>query len=101
MANKGDYKEIGAANTFTDWVNVMDSASDFNFLTAIGGTWAGTVTVQLKREGEADSTAWDVKTYTANDVEKGSLGAGGLVVRAGFKTGEYTSGTANILVKSQ
>ena len=92
--------DLSAQNTFSDWVTVYETKGGYTFLAAISGTWAGTVTVQAKKPGEADSTAVDVDTYTANSVQTGNIGTGGMVVRAGFKTGEYTSGTATVLVKS-
>lgn len=90
----GTKKAIAAADTYTDWVDVPVINGNSTFNLVISGTWAGTASVQQKRSGEGDATAVTIKTYTANDAEKGDLGSGGLSVRAGFESGNYTSGTA-------
>ena len=93
--------DLSAADTYSDWVDVTNvNGVGYTFLASSSGTWAGTLTVQYKKPGEADSTAVDIEAFTANFVKKGDLGAGGLVARVGFKTGEYTSGTASVIIKS-
>jgi len=68
----------------------------------ISGTWAGTITVQ-KRHGHGSSQAdivwsseFDVEAYTANTVKLIEDHSTTTQYRAGFKTGEYTSGTASV-----
>lgn len=82
---------ISAQNTFTPWVALL---GEFNL--SISGTWAGTVTIQRTFDG--GTTVLDVNTYTANIEDRGSEphGHGYTLYRVGIKTGQYTSGTANV-----
>lgn len=84
---------ISAQNTFTPWVALL---GDFNL--SISGTWVGTVTIQRSFDG--GTTALDVENYIANAEDRGSepRGQGYVLYRAGFKTGAYTSGTANVRI---
>jgi hypothetical protein len=96
-----------AQNTFTDWIKPkpqkalgQDSLGYLDLV--ISGTWAGTLTVQ-KRHGHGNHTddiTWtsefDVEDFTANTaklIEDHSVTA---QYRVGFKTGNYTSGTAEV-----
>lgn len=82
---------IAAANTFTSGVVVF---GPFNL--SISGSWVGTVTLQRSFD---NGTTWvDVGTYTANIEDVGDEPEEGVAYRAGFKTGEYTSGTAEIRI---
>ena len=81
-------KSIGAQNTFTDKIRLN---ADFNV--SISGTWAGTVTLQRSFNGGAFV---DVETFTANAEQTGKEVEGGIDYRIGIKTGEYTSGTAEV-----
>lgn len=83
--------DISAQNTFTP-STLVNGESDFDVI--ISGTFTATVVVQVSR----DKTTWyDVKTYTAPTVETGDLGST-WYVRAGVKTGGYTSGTATVAI---
>ena len=82
---------ISAQNTFTAPVVLLGG-----FSLSISGTWAGTVTIQ--RSFDEGSTWLDVQTYTANIEDTGSEPRGNTVYRVGIKTGNYTSGTANVRI---
>jgi len=79
--------ELTAQDTYTPAISVFGA---FNF--SASGTWAGTVTIQ--RSFDSGATWQDVETYTANIEVPGSEPELNVVYRAGFKAGEYTSGTA-------
>lgn len=82
-------KTLSAENTFTDAVHII---GDFNL--SISGTFAGTITVQRSTDG----TTWrDVDTFTAPAEEVGYDPMKNFY-RAGFKTAQYTSGSATILL---
>jgi hypothetical protein len=82
-------KTLSAQNTFTDPVFII---GDFNL--SISGTFSGTVTVQRSTDG----TTWrDVDTWTI-PVEEVGYDPMKNFYRAGFKTGQYTSGSATILL---
>jgi len=82
---------LSAANTWTDPVPIL---GPFNL--SLSGTWAGTITLQRTFDG---GTTWrDVATYTANIEDAGHEPELGVLYRAGFKTGEYTSGTAIVRI---
>jgi hypothetical protein len=82
-------KTISAADSFTDAVHII---GDFNL--SISGTFSATVTVQRSTDG----TTWrDVDTFTAPSEEVGYDPMKNFY-RAGIKTGDYTSGSATILL---
>jgi hypothetical protein len=82
-------KTISAADSFTDAVHII---GDFNL--SISGTFSATVTVQRSTDG----TTWrDVDTFTASTEEVGYDPMKNFY-RAGIKTGDYTSGSATILL---
>jgi len=77
-------------NTFTDWI-VLEGA--FNL--QIDGAFDGTITVQRKFSKGA-TTAYDVASgvFTSPGDYLGNAGdEANVQYRAGFKTGEYTSGS--------
>lgn len=76
-----------AQNTFTGQIVL---SKGFNL--SVSGTWAGTITVQ--RSFDDGVTFVDVEAFTANTERVGDEPELNIVYRAGFKTGEYTSGTA-------
>ena len=81
------YKEIGAQNIFSDPIYI---ANDSKVTLTLGGTFVGTVTLQVKTIREGSS--WiDVDTQTGTG--RWNLDSGGDMWRFGVKTGEYTSGT--------
>lgn len=76
--------------------NTFSVVHDFAFVNpkfnlSISGTWAGTLTLQRRLDG----TNWrDVNTYQQNiETEIPTVGDD-VRWRIGFKTGDYTSGTA-------
>jgi hypothetical protein len=82
-------KTISTADSFTDAVHII---GDFNL--SISGTFSATVTVQRSTDG----TTWrDVDTFTAPSEEVGYDPMKNFY-RAGIKTGDYTSGSATILL---
>jgi hypothetical protein len=82
-------KTISAADSFTDAVHII---GDFNL--SISGTFSATVTVQRSTDG----TTWrDVDTFTAPSEEVGYDPMKNFY-RAGIKAGDYTSGSATILL---
>lgn len=82
---------LSAENTFTTPVNVTGL---FNL--SITGIWVGTITIQRSFDS---GTVWkDVNTFTANTEAMDIEPEGVVVWRAGFKTGQYTSGTANVRI---
>ena len=81
---------IIAENT---WTGVLDVAAGF-FSLSIKGTFVATVTVQRTYDG----TNWgDVGTFTGQTEQTGQEGSGAKY-RAGVKTGDFTSGTIEILL---
>lgn len=93
-----------AQNTYSDWFATnkanlygADFAASLTF--SIYGTWVGTLTIQrrfLDASGYTDPL--DVISYTANSENNIDDNAGNVEYRIGFKTGNYTSGTANIRI---
>lgn len=84
-------KSITAQNTFTDAVTLKaGETADIS----ISGTFTATVTVQRKIDG----TNWrDVGTYTSSEETVYTAG-GDHEMRVGVKTGDFTSGTVNVLI---
>ena len=81
---------LTAANTFCTSVIIK---GDFNV--SVSGTWAGTVTVQRS----FDNSTWvDVEAFTANFERIGLEPETTVYYRVGFKTAEYTSGTATVRI---
>ena len=103
MAAKEVTAALVAENTFTEWLepktmnNINDAHVHFLNISIIG-TWAGTITLQ-RRFGSRD-------TLSPRDVTDGSWTSNvekslydheeGVQYRIGFKTGDFTSGTANV-----
>lgn len=90
---------ITAQNTFTDWIYPSQQLSkgvlDEGYLNlSIYGTWAGTVTVQRTFDG--GTTILDVVAYTANAERLIEDHEAIIQYRIGIKTGDYSSGTANV-----
>ncbi len=84
--------QLSAADTFTTPVLKQRSVG---FDVGISGTFSGTITIQA-RKLEADD--WiDIGSTDVPDVFTGEH-ATAWFVRAGFKAGDYTSGTAEVEV---
>jgi hypothetical protein len=80
---------ISAQNTFC---SPLVLHGHFNL--SIGGTFAGTVTAQ--RSYDNGSTWTDVEDFTSPAQRVGFEPETNVQYRVGFKTGAYTSGTANV-----
>jgi len=84
---------IAADDTFSKELTV----TEFDFAVAIWGTFAGTLTLQIKpvwRDVEIDWIDIGIygnAAYVSHPVVKGTC-----LVRAGFKSGDYASGSANV-----
>lgn len=83
---------LNAANTFS--AALLKQAKQ-GYSVSISGTFVGTITVQRSFDG---GTTW-LDVYSTGAVEEldGEFGSA-CHVRAGFKTGAYTSGTAVVNV---
>ena len=93
-------RAITGADQWTPWVTVYNAPCTV----LVQGTFAGTVTLQMRGPQQAgtglawtdDSGAVDVKTWTAPVAETSFQVGGTFQVRLGCTTGEFTSGTANV-----
>jgi hypothetical protein len=86
---------IAAANTFGSTIRVTGVGSDRVFNYALTGTWVGIVTLQ--RSIDSSTTGFvDVLTYTADQSAPYNDSLDNTIAwyRLGFKTAQYTSGTA-------
>ena len=92
MADFAVEKEITAQNQFTDWIQITGSA----LLTIRDvSSMSMTVTLQCKQEGDTSAIDSDTETGEGAWVMQN---CGGLYWRVGCKTGDYTSGTANVMI---
>jgi len=94
-----DYQtaSLTAQNTFTDWLATpKKSQGGAGYIDlAITGTWEGTITVQKRYDrGGVYTDPIDVKEYTENVAELIEDHVWKVEYRIGFKTGDFTSGTA-------
>lgn len=88
---------IALANTFGSVIRVTGVGADRTFNFAITGTWVGTLTLQ--RSLDSDTAGFiDVSTYVADVASSFNDALDNSIVwyRIGFKTAQYTSGTAVI-----
>lgn len=89
--------QLAAANTFSAAIQVVGAGQGRLFSVGIAGTWLGTITLQ---QSIGISGNWvDYANYTNNSIANGQGIIDGLdnqtvYYRIGFKTGNYTSGTA-------
>jgi hypothetical protein len=87
-------RNLNAENTFTNAIGVNGA---FNF--SISGTFVGTITIQRSFD---NGVIWlDMETYTTPYEDIGILPDEHITVRAGIKTGDYTSGTALVRISRQ
>lgn len=86
---------VSAEDNFTNSILVTGVGSSRDFDISIAGTWTATVTLQRSTD---DSTWEDVQTYTTNTTTTFSDGLDNVsyYYRLGVKTGDYTSGTAEL-----
>jgi len=83
-----------AANSFTDWFPFRGSG-DRNYEVEASGTFNGTLTVQTR---SINGVAIDLEDFIAPFSRKGES-VGSFDVRIGFKTGNYTSGQADVVIR--
>jgi hypothetical protein len=88
--------DLTAQNTFIGPVDV--NPGDAVFINT-SGTWAGTLTVQAKRSGDASYFDLSEAVFTSN-LSRSQVFNETMNIKIGFKTGEYTSGTASIKIWS-
>jgi hypothetical protein len=88
--------DLSAENTYTPGYDV--GVGDMPIFIQTYGTWAGTITIQIKAQGDTTFRDIHVERYTGNFNRKASDFPINSQVRAGFKSGEYTSGTATIQI---
>ena len=87
------YDELSAADTFTKELSI----TDFDFALAIWGTFTGTLTLQIKPAWRDVTADWiNVSDYGTPIVVMSTVVKGACLVRIGFLSGSYTSGTANV-----
>jgi len=87
---------ISAQNVFSDYIVIEGVGATRTFTINITDTWVGTITLQRSFD---ESVSWnDVTTYTGNTTTtvNDSLDNQTVRYRIGIKTGDYTSGTANV-----
>ncbi len=100
-----DAAVLSAQNTFTNQfadedgatfgVRVVETDSDMLYIRlTVGGTYTGTITLQYSTNGTSGWT--DMGDYTAGSYDV--VATSGRWYRAGFKTGNYTSGSAIVSV---
>lgn len=86
---------IAAANTFTSTIQITGVGESRRFAITVVGTWSGTVTLQ--RSVGVVGNWVDVAAYTTTNIATtyaDSLDNQDVFYRIGFKTAQYTSGTA-------
>ncbi len=97
---QGDELDITAENTFTDAIKVQ-SINDGRIFTLVrSGTWVATVTIQ--RSFYSDEGPWEdlTTTYTTNGTATIDDTFDNQIIwyRAGVKTGNFTSGTVELVL---
>ncbi len=76
----------------TGWLLLRDEHDYFDISVVPDGSFAGTVFLQRKRPGEADTAARDIESYTAA-IEKMSEVAGPWDIRLWIKSAGITAGS--------
>lgn len=101
--------ELAGANQFTDAIRLYGSTRDKWFTVTSTGTWSGTLTVQISLDG-ADSGFTDMQPGIGTPWQKTSNHSAATFspddaynntpfwIRIGFKSGEYTSGSAAVTI---
>jgi len=92
---RANTKSIASDNTFTD---AIDPLSGFLAISVSGFSdspaFSGTITLQRSFD---DGLTWkDIENYTADEETMIDAPVAGIFYRLGIKTGNYTSGTANV-----
>lgn len=84
---------ITAANSWTEAVLVPGGTFDLS----VRGSYVGVVTLQRRRPGDTDAEWRDVESFESGaEVERTGEFRGAWEVRAGVKSGNWTSGTVKI-----
>lgn len=89
-------EDLSAGDSFTDPIRVTGIEDSRKFTINIAGTFDGTLSLQ---RSPAEPGSWtDVKTWTASTTEQFDDGLDNQVIyyRIGFKSGEFTSGSASV-----
>ncbi len=94
-------RTVDAQNEFTDGIEV-GVGRDFTARIADLSSFAGTITIQAKKDNELDSAYSDVESfvYASDWIKIGEFLTPGWYVRIGCKTGDYTSGSITVTVYS-
>jgi hypothetical protein len=93
---RGHIKESRTASSENTFTNTIEADANDSVIIEIGGTWVGTLTLQRSTD---DGANWvDLYRYTSNVNTTTTEYQDDVLYRVGFKTGDYTSGTANISV---
>lgn len=97
---------LGAEDTYTEPVRIFGIGQATKFDYAITGTWVGTITSQRSLtsadDGFSQSEIFPANSSTTTANASGTTTPGSTLdnvahwVRLGFKSGEYTSGTATV-----
>lgn len=97
---------LGNQNAFSEPVRVVGvGATARNYSWTVSGTWVGTITLQRSFDGP-DSGFVDVSSITSNGTIASATGSSSATPdldnaiaweRVGFKAGNYTSGTAQVI----
>jgi len=84
-----------AENSFTNWFQFRGSG-ERNFEVEASGTFVGTLTVQTR--SVPNGGIIDLEDFTDPFSRKGES-VGSFDVRVGFKTGNFTSGQADVVIR--
>lgn len=89
---------LTAENTFTDPIRISGADSSRDWTRSITGTWVGTLTLQRSFESATTGFQDTTTTYTTNSSGTTNEDFDNTIswLRIGFKTGDFTSGTAVI-----
>lgn len=96
---KKETATLSAENMFTTPFTVQNSAVSC----WCDGTFTGTLTLQARAAGDSSLAFQDTSiSFTAPGSPQGSVKlAGEYEYRFGFKTGDYTNGTAKVVLQSE
>lgn len=98
-------QSLASSDTFTDFIRITgvnpvgSTDNDRDFTVTVSGTWSGTLT--LERSYNDPETGYvPVTTYTGNGTFGVSDKESNVIYyyRVGFKSGDYTSGTATVSI---
>ncbi len=87
---------IAAENTFTD--TLEPKPGEF-YRFSVSGTFVGTVTLQRKLKNQASFTDYATGVADTPFDGDGLQSGSGTIYQLGFKTGDYTSGTAECSIE--